>query len=149
MQSRRQRLRKVVELLCSLGYEPSLTLESIEKTPKNHPDRSLYAKIGIAGFCFGNIMILSFPEYLSGGTVEPALQSLFAYVSLALSLPVLFYSSVGYFRSAASGLAKRVVNIDVPIALGIAILFIRSLVDIVGQTGSWYLDSMTGLVFFR
>lgn len=141
-------LRNVVELLASLGYEPAITLESLEKKPQKQADRSLYAKIGIAGFCFGNIMILSFPEYLSGGRVEPSLRSLFAYVSLVLSLPVMFYSSVGYFRSAVTGLARRVVNIDLPIALGVAILFIRSLVDILGQTGSGYLDSMTGLVFF-
>ena len=141
-------LRKVVELLASLGYEPMLTLESLEKNPRRNPDRSLYAKIGIAGFCFGNIMILSFPEYFSGGAVEPALKSLFSYVILALSLPVVFYSSTGYFRSAASGLRRRVVNIDVPIAIGIVILFVRSLVDIVGETGSGYMDSMTGLVFF-
>jgi Cu+-exporting ATPase len=141
-------LRKVVELLASLGYEPTLTLDSIERKPEGNSDRSLYAKIGVAGFCFGNIMILSFPEYFSGGTVEPALKSLFSYAILVLSLPVVFYSSTGYFRSAASGLRRRVVNIDVPIALGIVILFIRSLLDIVGETGSGYLDSMTGLVFF-
>ena len=141
-------LRKVVELLASLGYEPTLTLDSIEKKPQGNPDRSLYAKIGVAGFCFGNIMILSFPEYFSGGTVEPALKSLFSYAILVLSLPVVFYSSTGYFRSAASGLRRRVVNIDVPIALGIVILFVRSVLDIAGETGSGYLDSMTGLVFF-
>ncbi|MCC6397334.1 MAG: HAD-IC family P-type ATPase [Bacteroidetes bacterium] len=141
-------LRKVVELLTGLGYEPELTLESVKKPEPRRPDHSLYAKIGIAGFCFGNIMILSFPEYLSAGEVEPGLRSLFTYVSLALSLPVLLYSSTGYFRSAISGLSRRVVNIDVPIALGIAILFIRSAVDILSETGSGYLDSMTGLVFF-
>ncbi len=141
-------LRKVVELLSGLGYEPELTLESVKKPEPHRPDHSLYAKIGIAGFCFGNIMILSFPEYLSGGEVEPDLKSLFSYVSLLLSLPVLLYSSTGYFRSAVSGLLRRVVNIDVPIALGITILFIRSAVDIIGATGSGYLDSMSGLVFF-
>jgi Cu+-exporting ATPase len=38
------------------------------------------------------------------------------------------------------------VNIDVPIALGIAILFIRSAVDIIGATGSYLVP--WGLVFF-
>jgi Cu+-exporting ATPase len=105
---RQRPLRKVVELLASLGYEPELTLETVKKSRPERPDQSLYAKIGIAGFCFGNIMILSFPEYLSGGEVEPDLKSLFSYVSLLLSLPVLLYSSTGYFRSAVSGLVKRV-----------------------------------------
>ncbi len=141
-------LRKVVELLSTLGYEPRISLDAVAEKSEPATDRSLYAKIGIAGFCFGNIMILSFPEYLSGGEVDPPLRTLFTAVSLVLALPVLFYSSTGYFRSAVSGLVRRVVNIDVPIALGILILFIRSAVEILGGMGTGYLDSMTGLVFF-
>ena len=141
-------LRKVVELLASIGYEPTITLESAQQQPRREANRSLYARIGIAGFCFGNTMILAFPEYLSGGDFEPALRSLFAYVSLALALPVFLYSSTVYFQSALAGLRSRIVNIDVPIALGITILFVRSAVDILTGTGFGYVDSLCGLVFF-
>jgi Cu+-exporting ATPase len=141
-------LRRIVELLTSLGYEPQITLESIEKSEDARTDKTLYYRIGIAAFCFSNIMILAFPEYLSGGTVDLELRRVFAYLSLALSLPVFFYSGAGYFQSAFRGLRKRIVNIDVPIALGILILFARSVHDVLSQTGPGYLDSMTGLVFF-
>jgi Cu+-exporting ATPase len=141
-------LRKVVELLTSLGYEPTITLESAQRTPRREADRSLYARIGIAGFCFGNTMILAFPEYLSGGDFEPFLRSLFAYVSLALSLPVAFYSATVFFRGALAGLRSRVVNLDLPLAVGIAILFVRSAVEILTGTGFGYVDSLCGLVFF-
>ena len=141
-------LRAVVELLTSLGYEPTITLESAQRTPKRDADRSLYARIGIAGFCFGNTMILAFPEYLSGGDFEPFLRSLFAYVSLALGVPVVLYSATPFFRGALAGLRSRVVNIDLPLALGIAILFVRSAVDILTGAGFGYVDSLCGLVFF-
>ena len=39
-------------------------------------------------------------------------------------------------------------NIDVPIALGIIVMFIRSVVDIVFDYGSGFFDSLTGLIFF-
>lgn len=142
-------LKEVVELLDSLGYEPLLNLEEKEEEKVKAGNKSLYYKIGIAGFCFGNIMLLSFPEYLSIGTEElPEMKRIFAYLNIILSLPVFFYSSTDYFISAWKGLKKRIVNIDVPIALGILVLFIRSLIDILFLQGAGYLDSLSGLVFF-
>jgi Cu+-exporting ATPase len=39
-------------------------------------------------------------------------------------------------------------NIDIPIALGILVMFIRSTVDIVFDLGQGFFDSLTGLIFF-
>ena len=141
-------LRRIAELLTSLGYQPEINLDSIEKKPEKEPNRHLYYKIGIAGFCFANIMLLSFPEYLSSHDVDPNLRNTFAWLNLALALPVFFYCSAEYFRSSIAGLSKRVINLDVPLALGIAILFFRSVVEIVGGTGPGFMDSLAGLVFF-
>jgi Cu+-exporting ATPase len=139
-------LRKVVELIASLGYEPEITLASPGARRGNRQTSGLYARVGVAGFCFANIMLLSFPEYFADGTTE--LGTLFSALNVALSLPVLFYSSQEFFRSAGSGLRRGIVNLDVPIALGILVLFARSIVDIVTGAGPGFLDSMSGLVFF-
>ena len=139
-------LRKVVELMASLGYEPEITLASPEKRNADRPMAGLYTRVGVAGFCFANIMLLSFPEYLAGG--EPELGKLFSTLNVALSLPVLFYSGQEFFRSAAGSLKRGIVNLDVPIALGIAILFVRSIADILTGAGPGFLDSMSGLIFF-
>ncbi|MFA7228599.1 MAG: heavy metal translocating P-type ATPase metal-binding domain-containing protein [Melioribacteraceae bacterium] len=142
-------LKEVVELLDSIGYEPLLNLDEKIEEKEKKIYKNLYYKVGIAGFCFGNIMLLSFPEYLSINIAEHSeLKRIFAYLNLILSLPVFFYSSSDYFFSAWRGLKKKIVNIDVPIALGIIILFIRSLVDILFFQGPGFLDSMTGLVLF-
>lgn len=142
-------LKQIVELLDSIGYEPLLNLEEKQEEKVKAENKNLYYKIGIAGFCFGNIMLLSFPEYLSIGTEElPEMKRIFAYINILLSLPVFFYSSLDYFSSAWKGLKKKIVNIDVPIALGILVLFIRSIIDILFLNGAGYLDSLSGLVFF-
>jgi Cu+-exporting ATPase len=141
-------LREIVELLASLGYEPELSLASARQKQPASTNSSLYYRIGVAGFCFGNIMLFSFPEYLGGGTVDPDLARFFGYSILLLSLPAFFYCSAEYFRSSIAGLRRRVVNLDVPIALGILVLFSRSVYEIVSQTGPGFLDSMSGLVFF-
>ncbi|UCH10608.1 MAG: heavy metal translocating P-type ATPase metal-binding domain-containing protein [Fidelibacterota bacterium] len=142
-------LRELATLIASLGYEPLLELTEGKDRSWRRENRRLYYQIGIAGFAFGNIMLYSFPEYLAmGDTIDPLFKRIFGYLSIVLSLPVLFYSSIDYFRSAWNGLRQKLLNIDVPITLGIAVLFSRSLWEIVTGSGTGYLDSFSGLVFF-
>jgi Cu+-exporting ATPase len=142
-------LREIVELLDSIGYEPNLNLEIDKKDTISEHSKKLYYRIGVAGFCFGNIMLLSFPEYLSiVDNVTDEIRQVFGFLNLLLALPVFFYSSAEYFSSAYKGLKKKFINIDVPIALGISVLFFRSFYEIMFQAGAGYFDSMAGLVFF-
>ncbi len=141
------KLGEIARLLSSLGYPPRITLDSEEPTrPKI--DRSLVLKIALAGFAFGNIMLLSFPEYLGIDHSEKDLTRIFAWLNLALSIPVFVYSGWGYIHSAAKSFRQKQINIDVPIAVGLLALFFRSSYDIITDTGPGYLDSFTGLVFF-
>jgi Cu+-exporting ATPase len=142
-------LRKVVELLAFIGYEPLISLkDGTEKKATSFNKRQIY-QIGVAGFCFSNIMMLSFPEYFSAGNIEQAgLKETFTWLNLFLSLPVLFFSASGIFISAWKGLRQRFLNIDVPLALAIIVTFGRSYFEIISGNGAGYLDSGTGIVFF-
>ena len=141
-------LKDVVKLLSSIGYEPYISLDDFD-AGKKHINRSLIYKLGLAGFAFGNIMLLSFPEYFQvDGYWIDKYKYVFRWVMLALSLPVVFYAAQDYFISAYKGLRSKILNIDVPVALGISVLFLRSTIDIVFDLGSGFLDSMSGLVFF-
>lgn len=142
-------LREVAELLASVGYEPHISLKDISGQKVKTYDRSRIYKIGVAGFCFGNIMMLSFPEYFSfGNEIELSLKKLFSYLNLILSLPVFFYAASEFFVSAWKGLRRKFLNIDAPIALAIVITFVRSIYEILSGTSAGYLDSMSGIVFF-
>ncbi|SIS81087.1 Cu+-exporting ATPase [Zobellia uliginosa] len=148
-------LKEVVVLLARIGYEPYISLDDFDKKKKS-ADRSLIYKLGVAGFAFGNVMFLSFPDYFdlsssnaSGGEYwlnkyEPV----FHWLIFLFSLPVLLYAGRDYFISAYKGIRSKMLNIDVPIALGIFVLFVRSTLDIVFDWGSGFFDSLTGLVFF-
>ncbi len=141
-------LKEVVELLDSLGYIPNLNLEERKEDKIKDEYKKLYYKIGIAGFSFGNVMLLSFPEYLSfTDKVTSDMQTIFNWINIILSLPVFLYSASEYYISAFKGLKNKIVNIDVPITLGIFVLFFRSLYEIFIVGGVGYLDSMTALVF--
>lgn len=142
-------LRKIVETFTAIGYEPHISLQNLgNQAPKNYNKQQLY-KIGIAGFCFANIMMLSLPEYFAiGHLFDAQMASILHYVTVVLSLPVLFYCATNFFVLAWQGLRKKYLNIDVPIALAIAITFSRSIYEIFINHGGGYLDSMSGIVFF-
>ena len=141
-------LKSIVLLLSSIGYEPYISLDDFE-SGKKHINRTLIYKLGVAGFAFGNIMFLSFPEYfeLNEFWLEQY-KHFFRWLMFALSIPVVFYSAQDYFISAYKGLKAKLLNIDVPIALGVSVLFIRSTIEIAFDIGSGFFDSLAGLVFF-
>ena len=142
-------LRKVVELLAFIGYEPNISLKDTVSKKTSTFNRQRIYKIGVAGFCFANIMMLSFPEYFSSGNIEQnGLKETFTWLNLLLSLPVLLYSASGFFLSAWKGLRQRFLNIDAPIVLAIVVTYARSYYEIVSGHGAGYLDSGTGIVFF-
>ena len=141
-------LKEVVYLLSSIGYEPYISLENYE-TGAATVDRTLTYKLGVAFFCFGNIMLLSFPEYFDVNEFWlDAYKPFFRWLIFMLSLPAFLYSASGYYVSAYKSLKTKMLNIDIPIALGIVVMFVRSTVDIVFNYGSGFFDSLTGLIFF-
>jgi Cu+-exporting ATPase len=135
-------------LLSAIGYEPYISLENYE-AGSNNVDRSLTYKLGVAFFCFGNIMLLSFPEYFEVKEYWlDQYRGFFRWLIFALSLPSFFYSASSYYVSAYKSIKSQMLNIDIPIALGIIVMFVRSTVDIIMDYGSGFFDSLTGLVFF-
>lgn len=141
-------LSRLVGLLASLGYEPEISLSDLDRKQPDRSYRPLYARLAVAGFCLGNVMLLSFPRYLGlEGTTETAVSRLFDYLKILLAVPVFFYSAVEFFKPALSALRHRRVNMDVPIALGIVVLFVRSTYDILLLNGAGYIDSLCALVF--
>jgi P-type Cu+ transporter len=142
-------LREVVQLMAEIGYEPLLSLNDVVKKQDEKESRSMLRKLAVAGFCSGNIMMLSFGEYFGLDFYSKAFfGSLFGYLNILLALPVMLYSASDYFISAYKGLRKKLINLDVPIALGMGVILIRSIYEVATGIGAGYFDSLTGLVFF-
>ena len=141
-------LKKIVNKLSAIGYEPYISLENYETGVKTE-DRSLTYKLGVAFFCFGNIMLLSFPEYFEANEFWlDQYKGFFRWLIFALALPTFFYSASGYYVSAYKSMRAKMLNIDIPIALGIIVMFVRSTVDIIMGHGQGFFDSLSGLIFF-
>ena len=140
-------VRQIFELLNKLGYTPKIDPSGTKPQNTDKYIKSIYIKVGIAGFAFGNLMLFALPEYLSGGTLDIFFKSFLGILNIILSFFVLF-TATDYFRSAYQSIKVKHINLDFPISLGILVLFFRSLFEIISGTGSGYIDSMAGLMFF-
>ncbi|HLU88871.1 MAG TPA: heavy metal translocating P-type ATPase metal-binding domain-containing protein, partial [Cyclobacteriaceae bacterium] len=142
-------LKDLVRLQARIGYEPSINLSDLEGQEKIQTDKKTLYRLAIAGFCFGNMMFFSLPEYFTEAELlGEQFQGLFNYLNLVLALPVFFYSASDYYKSAWFALKNRTVNMDVPIVLGIFALFFYSLYTIIVLGEAGYMDTLGGLLFF-
>jgi P-type Cu+ transporter len=142
-------LRQVTELLHSIHYIPDISYNRRSRDDHQKANRRILMKIGVAGFSFGNIMLLSFPDYLPGGeAIDRLMAGTFGIVSFLLSLPVITFCSSDFFLSAFKSLRKKIINIDLPLSIGILALFLESSWEIFSGSGTGYMDSLAGLLFF-
>ncbi len=144
------KLSDIAILLDKIGYKPTINFDSIKKKEEKKIDRNLIAKLAISFFCFGNIMFLSIPEYL--GSYEDNWYKdnsyFFRYTMLLLSLPILILSLSDNIKYAILGLKKNIINIEVPITIGIFVLFFWSCFEVIFNSRSGYFDSLSGFYLF-
>ncbi|MBU1372480.1 MAG: heavy metal translocating P-type ATPase metal-binding domain-containing protein [Bacteroidetes bacterium] len=140
-------LKEIAELLSEIGYEPLVNFQDVVNKDIQKKD-DLIPKIALAGFCFGNAMLLSFPAYFGLSLQERDFGRFFSLLSLLFCIPSVFYSGSDYFKQAYKSLKKGVLNIDFPLALGISVLFLRTIFDYAFYLGDGFADSLTGLIFF-
>jgi Cu2+-exporting ATPase len=133
-------LDTVAGRISSLGYRPRIVGTEARR------DDALLTRLGVAAFAAANVMMFSAAIYAGWlGTMEAAYLELFRWASLVLATPVALYSASPFFEGAWTGLRHRVLHMDVPIALAVAVLYAQGLVGtLVGF--DTYLDSLTMLV---
>jgi P-type Cu+ transporter len=151
-------LKEIVELLATLGYEPQINLDGATIGKGLNPEtKRILFRIGVVGFCAGNIMLMSFPEYFSfnlQNKLDATYQRFFLYFNFVLALPVFFYGGSDYLKGAYLSIVENlkknsnILSVDIPIALGITALFIRSTYETFVNHSAGYWDSMSGLVLF-
>ncbi len=136
-------LDAVLSRVQALGYRP-LAATAPET---DQATRDLLVRLGVAVFAAMNVMMLSASVYL--GWVEgmdPAYEALFRWVNLALATPVALWSAAPWFRSAWNGLKAGVLHMDLPISLGVGVLYAHGVVATVVVHTDGYLDSLCMLV---
>ena len=141
-------LKELVILLSKIGYAPYISLDDYSQKKDKKGQKQLLYKLGVAGFAFGNIGLLSFPGFFEDNEFWfNRYKDFFRWLMFAFSLPVMFYAATDYFVSAYKGIRNRFLTIDIPLALGILTMFVRSTYDIISGRGQGFFDSLASLVF--
>ncbi len=131
--------------LTSLGYYPHpVAPGDNSKTFQQREERSEILRIGIAGAAMGNIMIYAVSNYAGADGVY---RETFNWLCLILSLPVVFYSALPFYKTSFQAFKLRTVSIDMPLSLAILAGFVFSTIGLFTGSDHNYFDSITTLIF--
>ncbi len=146
------KLSQIAALLASLGYEPAFSFQELDRTARQEMptgQRRQWLQVGVAGFGFGNVMLMALPTYLGLDSLSgPWFQALAGRLGLVLAFPVLVYSAADFWRAAWLSFRQRVFTLEVPIAVGLLAIYGQSAYEVMSGRGAGYCDSLTGLIFF-
>lgn len=129
-------LRAFYERLLELGYR----LGPHRKDTKRASD-DLVWRIGVCVAIAMNAMIFAIARYagLEGGTLE----SVFLWLELGLSVAAFLVGGIVFVRAALRGLARGIVHLDLPIAVGLLLGYAGSFAAVVaGRADGSYLDTL-------
>jgi len=139
-------LGRLARRLASAGYRAHPVQDAAEDPVTAKRRRIEVLRLGVAAACTMNIMLFAVSMY--GGDawgMDPALRSLFRWLSLALALPIVGFSAAPILRRAASALSAGIIHVDVPVALAILVMFGASAIATVRGGEVWF-DSLGMLV---
>jgi len=146
---RRIKLSDILAAVAAIGYRAHPYDAAKSEALARKERRSALWRVFVAGFGMMQVMMYAVPMYLAhDGDMAPDIESLLRWASLALTLPVVFYSAAPFFRSAWRDLKRRRVGMDVPVALGVGAAFAASVWATLTASGEIYFDSVTMFVFF-
>ncbi|MCB0311590.1 MAG: HAD-IC family P-type ATPase, partial [Bdellovibrionales bacterium] len=110
--------------------------------------RSLLIRLGIAGACAGNTMLIAvslYQGYFTG--IEQHFEVFLRWMSLVITLPSVFFAATPFYQAAWAGLRFGRLHIDLPISLGIVFGFTASCYNTAVGSAHVYFDSVCMLIF--
>ena len=91
----------------------------------------LPVRLGICAAIAINVMLFSVSFYFGLSPADPEVFRLFTWLSVALSTGTVAVGGWPFFQAAARGLRSGLLHLDLPIALGIALVYGMSLVQLI------------------
>jgi Cu2+-exporting ATPase len=143
----KMRLRDLMAAVAALGYR-AVPYDRTRAESSRIAERSAALwRLFVAGFGMMQVMMYLIPAYLANGEMTPDVEQLMHIAGLILTAPVVLYSAAPFFAGAWRNLRTRLLGMDVPVALGIAVAFTASAVATLRGSGPVYFDSITMFVF--
>ena len=103
-------------------------------------------RLAIAGLGMMQVMMYALPTYTATDMTDD-IRLLMSWASLILTIPVVGYSAWPFFIGAWRDLKRRMLGMDVPVALGVGTAFVASVYSTFSGQGEVYYDSVTMFIF--
>lgn len=147
------RMSELAEVVGATGYRLLPMAQALSVNERLRETRQALWRLFVAGFCSMQVMMYAWPAYVAQPGEMPAdIVQLLRWASWVLSLPVVFFASGPFFRSAWRDLKRGRVGMDTPVSVGILVTFLVSSAATFDPTGPWgeevWFDSLTMFVFF-
>ena len=135
------------------GYSALPAMDSQARERRQREHRQALWRWLLSGFCMMQVMMYAWPAYVAApGDLTQEMETLLRWASWVISMPVVVFACGPFFSSALRDIRQRRVSMDLPVALGMAITFIVSMVGTFAPDGMFgrevFYDSLTMFVFF-
>lgn len=128
-----------------LGYHPV----AFEEEGASKISRSLKLRFGIALFFTLNVMMFSYPVYVSYFDSDPVHYApLFSWLSLVASLPVMTYCGWPIWQRFYNSLSVGMVGMETLVVIGVLTAFGQSIYGLVDGSLNIYFDTLTVIILF-
>ena len=141
-------LSDLMARIARLGYGPRPVARRALASAEAAGRRTALWRMLVAVLCMMQVMMYAWPRYVAAAGEMPAdLERLLMWAEWMLTVPVLLFASAPFLRGAWRDLRHRRIGMDVPVALGIVVMFAASSVAAVDGGEVWF-DSLTMFVAF-
>jgi Cu2+-exporting ATPase len=142
----RIQLSAILKAVSDIGYiahpfDPGRS-DDIHKRERN----TAIKRLAIAGLGMMQVMMYALPAYTATDMTND-IRLLMRWASLILTIPVVLYSAWPFFIGAWRDLKRRMLGMDVPVALGVGTAFVASVYSTFSGEGEVYYDSVTMFIF--
>ncbi len=139
-------LSRILGALDASGYAPQVLAQVPELQRPAQQQRSALRRVAVAVLGSMQVMMLAWPAYTHAGSIDPSIALLLRYAQWLFATPVVIYSGWPFFASAWRALRARMVNMDVPVAIALAVAYIVSAWRTIAGAGEMYFDTATMFV---
>ena len=144
----RIQLSRILEAIAAIGYRAHPFDAARQEQLAQKERKSALLRIYLAGFSMMQVMMYAVPAYLADkDSITPDIEYLLRWASLLLTLPVVCYSSLPFYKGSWRDLQAGRAGMDVPVALGVLTAFFASVWATLTRSGAVYFDSVSMFVF--
>jgi Cu2+-exporting ATPase len=146
--ARQIQLSEILRAITSIGYQAHPFDAGRQEAAFKRERAQALRRVGVAGLGMMQAMMIAIALY-SGDFhgMEEGLRQFLRWASLVITLPVIFYSSLGFFTSAWRDLKQKRLGMDLPVSLTLALTFLASAWATVTNSGEVYFDTVTMFAF--